>query len=101
LASLRQLDHPAVEVVVVNGPSTDGTDDVLAAHRGQVKVVSCPERNLSLSRNLGIAAAAGELVAFIDDDAYPDPAWLDDLVGLFDDDEVAAAGGPVLDHTGA
>ncbi len=42
-----------------------------------------------------------KFVAFIDDDAYPDPAWIDDLLVAFDNAEVAAAGGPVFDHTGA
>ena len=100
LGSLRQLDYPCFEVVVVNGPSSDRTGDVLAEFADQVKVVRCEDRNLSRSRNLGIANASGEIVAFIDDDAYPDPAWLDDLVAGFDDDEVAAVGGPVYNHTG-
>lgn len=101
LDALIHLDYPNFEVVVVNGPSDDGTDALLAEWAERIKVERCPNRNLSESRNVGIAAAAGELVAFIDDDAYPDPAWLDRLVEAFDDPEVAAVGGPVLDHTGA
>jgi glycogen(starch) synthase len=100
LEGLRFLDHDDFEVVVVNGPSTDATDDLLARHRGVVKALNCPERNLSMSRNIGIAGAAGEIVAFIDDDAYPDPGWLTALERAFEHEEVAAAGGPVLDHTG-
>ncbi len=100
LSSLTQLDYPMFEVVVVNGPSTDGTDETLAQFHRRVRVARCEERNLSRSRNLGIAEAAGEIVAFIDDDAYPDPAWLDRLVDGFDSPEVAAVGGPVYDHTG-
>lgn len=100
LDGLRRLDGPEVEVVVVNGPSTDGTDELLAGWSGLIKVAACPERNLSASRNIGIALAAGDVVAFIDDDAVPEPDWLDALVAGYDDDEVAAVGGPVLDHTG-
>jgi glycogen(starch) synthase len=101
LEGLRWLDHDDFEVVVVNGPSVDGTDELLARYEGRVKVVRCPERNLSASRNLGIAAAAGTVVAFIDDDAYPHPGWLTALERAFESsDEVAGAGGPVLDHTG-
>ena len=100
LEGLRHLDHGDFEVVVVNGPSTDGTDELLAGHEGTLKALRCPERNLSVSRNVGIAAAAGDVVAFIDDDAYPDPGWLTALERAFEDDEVAAAGGPVFDHTG-
>ncbi len=100
LAALGQLDYPDFEVIVVNGPSTDGTERVVAAYAGRIKAATCPERNLSVSRNIGVALAAGDIVAFIDDDAYPDPAWLDGLVGAYQDDEVAGAGGPVFDHTG-
>jgi glycogen(starch) synthase len=101
LRALEQLDHEAFEVVVVNGPSTDHTADVLDEFEGRIKVGSCPDRNLSMSRNIGIALAAGDIVAFIDDDAYPDPAWLNRLEEGYDSDEVAATGGPVYDHTGA
>ncbi len=58
------------------------------------------ERNLSVSRNIGIRAAAGDLVAFIDDDALPEPEWLTQALPAFDDPEVAGAGGIVFDHTG-
>jgi glycosyltransferase involved in cell wall biosynthesis len=101
LEALRHLDYPQFEVIVVAGPSDDSTDAVLDAYHPDLEVRRCPDRNLSTSRNIGIAAAGGEIVAFIDDDAYPDPRWLDHLVPAFDDPEVAAAGGPVWDHTGA
>ena len=101
LESLIRLDHRRFEVIAVNGPSVDDTEDVLARYAGRVKVGRCPERNLSSSRNIGIRMAAGDLVAFTDDDARPDPGWLDVLAEAFDDDETAAAGGPVYDHTGA
>lgn len=101
LDALGYLDYPNFEVVVVKGPCTDDTDAVLARYDGAIKVGTCSNANLSESRNIGVALAAGEIVAFIDDDAYPDPAWLDGLAAAFDDDEVAGAGGPVYDHTGA
>ncbi|MDQ1391383.1 MAG: hypothetical protein QOF30_360 [Acidimicrobiaceae bacterium] len=100
LTGLSQLDYAAFEIVVVNGPSEDHTEAVLDSYAGRVKTARCPELNLSMSRNIGIALAAGDIVAFIDDDAYPDPAWLDRLVEVYADDDVAGAGGPVYDHTG-
>lgn len=101
LESFTQLDYPNFEVIVVNGPSQDETTTVLEGFAGRIKVGCCPATNLSESRNIGVAMAAGKIVAFIDDDAYPDPAWLDRLVEGYDSDEVAAVGGPVYDHTGA
>jgi glycogen(starch) synthase len=100
LRALEWLDYPEFEVVVVDGPSTDGTEALLDSLNGRVKRAQCPNRNLSESRNLGVRLASGEIVAFIDDDAYPDPGWLDALVRAFDWGEVAAAGGPVVGHTG-
>ncbi len=45
-------------------------------------------------RNLGIKEAAGEIIAFIDDDAYPDIHWLEYAVKYFSDPTVGAVGGP-------
>ncbi len=101
LVGLRYQTHPSFEVVVVNGPSQDQTDAVLAEFGEDIRVVPCPERHLSKSRNLGIEAAAGDVVAFIDDDAIPEPRWLEELDAAYDADEVAGAGGLVYDHTGA
>ena len=101
LDSLGYLDHPSFEVIVVQGPTPDATDEFLARYEGEVKVGHCPHRNLSESRNIGIALAGGEIIAFIDDDAYPDPQWLNRLDEAYDNLEVAGAGGPVWDWTGA
>ncbi|CAM9674018.1 unnamed protein product, partial [Phaeothamnion confervicola] len=100
LESLRHQRHHEIEVVVVCGPSTDHTADVVAEYAGEIKAVSCPEPNLSMSRNIGIRAASGEIVAFIDDDALPEFDWLVQALPSFADDEVAGVGGIVFDHTG-
>jgi glycogen(starch) synthase len=99
LAGLRHQQYSPFEVVVVNGPSTDGTHELLQ-HLNDVRVVDCADVHLGRSRNIGIEAAAGELVAFIDDDAIPEPDWLEVLNAAFDDPEVGGAGGLVIDHTG-
>jgi len=98
-AMLRQ-NYPNFETIVVNGPSTDSTFDVLKAHVSEIRAGSCAQRNLSISRNVGIEMARGEFVAFIDDDAVPDEDWLVDAITAFDAEEVAGVGGFVYDHTG-
>jgi len=73
LSSLKFLNYSKFEVIVVNGPSTDNTGKVLKKFGNDIKIGNCSERNLSVSRNIGIGIAAGEIVAFLDDDAIPEP----------------------------
>lgn len=95
LTATSQLDHPCFEVIVVAD-----TDGLAVARDFPVKTVAFAERNISIARNLGIAAAAGAVVAFIDDDAVPEPHWLRNLSAPFLDANVAAAGGFVLGANG-
>ena len=100
LEILRKQIYRNFEIVVVNGPSTDDTSSVLRRFAGQIRVVETSSRVLSVSRNLGIQASAGELVAFIDDDAVAAPNWLAGLARPFNDPTVGAAGGLVYRWTG-
>lgn len=100
LNGLRQLAYDNFEVVVVNGPSTDSTADIMKKWDWFIKPVFCEAANLSVSRNLGIAAAAGEVVAFIDDDAIPHPTWLSRLAPSYADERVGGVGGFTVDNTG-
>jgi glycogen synthase len=100
LQALLRQNYSQFELIVVNGPSTDDTAEVLRKHASQIRAGSCVQRNLSISRNIGIEMARGEFVAFIDDDAVPDENWLVDAIAAFDSDEVAGVGGFVFDHTG-
>src|SRR5204862_414223 len=74
LEALRDLDYPAFEVIVVNDGSTDETARIVSTY--PYRNISEENQGLSRARNTGIAAATGEIVAFMDDDAYPDPHWL-------------------------
>jgi len=101
LQSLRgQRYDGRFEVVVVDGPSTDNTAEVIEAWSARIRAGRCDVANLSISRNVGIGMAQGDVVAFIDDDAVPEPEWLARLADAYDSDEVGGAGGPVFDHTG-
>jgi len=95
-----QLDYPHFELIVVNGPSSDHSEDVLASWHGKIKHLRCEVPNLSVSRNVGIAAASGDIVAFLDDDAVPHPKWLHFLTRCYADPTVGAAGGFTVDNTG-
>jgi len=45
-------------------------------------------------RDFGAKLARGEILAFIDDDAYPDKNWLKQVVKNFSDSQITAVGGP-------
>jgi glycosyltransferase involved in cell wall biosynthesis len=101
LESLKFLRYKDIEVIVVNGPSTDGTAAYLKDKwTNEIKILQCSEANLSLSRNIGVCAAKGEIVAFTDDDGVPEPDWLDKIMPAYLDNNVAAVGGFVRNHTG-
>jgi GT2 family glycosyltransferase len=55
-------------------------------------------KGVSGARNTGVAASSGDIVAFLDDDAYADPDWLEQLTLPMTDPEVAGVGGWILPH---
>lgn len=100
LESLRYQTNNDFEVIVVNGPSTDGTEQLLSQYAEYIKVYPCTIRNLSISRNIGIEQSSGDIVAFIDDDAIAEPNWISDLINAYEDNDIGGCGGLVYDHTG-
>ena len=92
LECLARLDYGNYEVIIVDDGSTDNTA-AIAAEFG-FRVISTGNRGLSSARNTGLAAARGEIVAYIDDDAFPDPHWLNYLTATFASSSHASVGGP-------
>src|SRR5215210_74585 len=92
LEGVRALRYPAFETIVVDDGSADASA-AIAAELGAY-VISTPNRGLSAARNAGLGAATGEIVAYLDDDARPDPDWLTYLATAFARTEHVAIGGP-------
>jgi GT2 family glycosyltransferase len=89
---LLKLEYPDYEVIVVNDGSTDATAAI--AHEYGFRVISTENRGLSAARNTGMEAATGEIVAYTDDDARPDPHWLAYLAATFMSTTYVGVGGP-------
>jgi GT2 family glycosyltransferase len=92
LDGLRDIEYPHVEVIVVDDGSSDHSAAI--AEEFDVRLIRTPNRGLASARNVGAAAASGEIVAYLDDDAWPDPHWLQYLADTFERTGCGAAGGP-------
>ena len=92
LSGLQRVVYPNFEVIVVNDGSHDGVAAI--AKKFPVRLLNLPHGGLSVARNAGCAAATGEIVAYLDDDAWPDPHWLQFLAHTFTTTDCAAVGGP-------
>lgn len=99
-AALAQR-HGHFNVVVVDNDPLSGNARRLLAQVSdpRLSIIDEPQRGLSRARNQGIRVATGEVVAFSDDDAILDPAWLASLLDVFASappGEVGAVTGPVF-----
>jgi O-antigen biosynthesis protein len=94
LEGLGRLDYPRYEVIVVDDGSTDASAAIASKYR--VRLIRTDNRGLSSARNVGLLAARGEIVAYIDADASPDPHWLNYLSVAFARANHAGVGGPNL-----
>jgi GT2 family glycosyltransferase len=94
--ALAEQTLPPREVIVV----VDHNEPLFVRAGGALRgarVLANEERSgLSGARNTGVRHAAGEIVAFLDDDALPEPAWLEQLSAAFEDPSVVGAGGVAL-----
>src|SRR5207302_3034104 len=99
LRSLADCDYPDLEVRVCDDGSSDRTREL--ARQFPFPVLALPHRGLSVARNAGLAAAGGEIVAYLDADARCHPEWPYHLALSLADPNVVATGGPNLPVPGA
>jgi GT2 family glycosyltransferase len=92
LASLRGLDYPLVEVIVVDDASEDDTAGI--ARAAGIRLLRAPVRGPSAARNFGVSHAAHDIIAFTDADCVVSRHWLQSLVDGLRTSRAAGAGGP-------
>ncbi len=75
------------EMVVADVAATHAVD--ASGHAGDssgiINYVPSSTRGLSAARNVGVAAAQGSIIVFVDDDCEAKPAWIGSIVGVFEE----------------
>lgn len=81
IASLRAQTRPLLEIIVVDNASGDGSPERLASAFPEVKLIRLPQNvGFGAGVNRGVAAAQGEWLALVNNDAVADPQWLEQML---------------------
>jgi glycosyltransferase involved in cell wall biosynthesis len=94
LDALSLLDYPQLQIIVCDDGSTDETLKV--AQRYPFTVLALPHGGLSNARNAAMEAATGEIIVYLDADAYCHTEWPYHLALSMEDAGVVGTGGPNL-----
>ncbi|MEG3085879.1 glycosyltransferase family 2 protein [Sphingomonas sp. PB4P5] len=93
-AVLQHVAGKAMEIIVVDNNSTDGTRQVIERYAG-VKYVFEPHKGITRARQCGFANASGDIVAYIDADTRPPAGWIEQIWREFAaDDRLVCLSGP-------
>jgi glycosyltransferase involved in cell wall biosynthesis len=93
LESLRRLDYPNYEVVIVDDGSRDSTAEI-SMDFPEFRLIRQPNKGLSVARNVGMHAARGEVIAYTDSDCVVDPHWLTLMMRSMTENNFDGIGGP-------
>lgn len=101
LKSIEQPQGAAFEAIVVDNGSEDGSAEFVEAYARQstypvLLIRNRENRGFCAANNQGIAAARGEFVALLNNDAEAGPQWLASLLEAFEDPSVGMAASKVL-----
>lgn len=90
----QELDFPDFEILVL--PDENCQRDKQAQDKAALNFIPTGPVSPAKKRDKALEFAKGEILAFIDDDAYPTIDWLKNALGNFKDEAVAAVGGPAV-----
>lgn len=91
--------HPEMEVIIAIDGNTELHEKVAAHYTGDKAVkTALLKENIGVSgaRNAGISVAKGDVIAFIDDDAIAEKAWVENLLSTYSEYDALAVGGKIL-----
>ena len=94
LESLKRLEYPDYEVILVDDGSKDETQQIAMRASVGRSIFGRKIPDLSVARNVGARAATGEVIAYTDSDCMADPEWLYFMVGTLLSGNFAGVGGP-------
>jgi glycosyltransferase involved in cell wall biosynthesis len=94
--SIQAQETPVLETILVIDHNPALRDRASREIPDVVLVENVEQRGLSGARNSGVQVARGDVIAFMDDDAWADPAWWSHLAAAYADPAVMAAGGAIL-----
>lgn len=84
-----QLDYPDYEILIFPDEPSKETFP-------KTRIIPSGKTGPAEKRDMALKYAQGEIIAFIDDDAYPRSDWLKNAIAHFDDQSVGAVGGPAV-----
>ena len=96
IASIDAQRHPALETTVVIDHNAALRQRLGREVPGVAVIENVEQRGLSGARNSGVRVARGDVVAFLDDDAFAAPDWLEHLAARYADPMVVGAGGSIV-----
>ena len=81
LEAVRAQTYRNFEVLLIDNASSDSTPEFIREYFPEVQIISLfQNRGFSGAANEGIQRANGEFIALLNNDAKPDPQWLEELV---------------------
>lgn len=90
IPEILKIDRSDFEIIIF----TDMADEKHSWPK--TKIIPSGKVGPAEKRDLAVKYAKGDILAFIDDDAYPSKDWLDKILPIFDDSKVGAVGGPAI-----